>query len=142
MCNATFANANFEYGPSWAILGPSWGYLGAILGYVGNTMVYLGSILGPSWPFLGLLCLYFAARRSQSRFLKLVFRRREMLVFGILLPRLFPELLVEHPWGHLGPSCSHLGAILGYIGPILGPSWAFLGQSWPSLCKFALSNFA
>ena len=137
--NAKFARANFGYGPSLgylgAILGPSWAHVGATLGY-------LGAILGSSWVFLGLLYLYFTARRSQSRFLKLAFCRCEMFVFGILLLWQFPELLLENPWGHLAPSWpilqapwSHLGPYWAHIGPILGPSWAVLGLPWLSLHK-------
>ena len=88
-------------GPSWAILGPSWAYVGATLGN-------LGVILGPSWGHLGPSWGYFTstllpADLSQE-FYKLVFRQCELHVFGILWLWLFPELLLEHPWGHLGPS--------------------------------------
>merc|ERR1712026_580074 len=42
--------------------------------------------------------------------------------FGILPPWLCPELLLEHPGGHLGPSW-----------PILKPPWSYLVPYWADL---------
>ena len=143
----------------WSILGAILGYLGAMLRLSWAISETPWAISGRSWGHFG--PLLYPADLNQG-FQKLVFRGCEMLVFGILLSWLCPEL----PWsfleaiaGNLGLSCSHLGAILGYIGPILGLSWAFLEPSWPSLrgnfcvtqnllwqilrnAKFAKANFA
>ena len=106
-------------------LGPSWGYLRPVLEPP-------WAILGLSWGHLGLswcyFNLHFASCRSQSRFvLKHLVRSCEMLVFGILPPWLFPELLLENPWGHLGPSWAIWKPPWSHVGPILGRSWAHLG---------------
>ena len=101
----------------WRHLGLSWGHLGAILGLPGAT-----------------LPLHYP-RRSQSTFFAPAFCRCEMLVFGILLPWLFPELRLEHSWGHLGPSWailkppwSHLGPYRAHLGPIFGLPGAILAE--------------
>ena len=98
-----------------AILGLSWAYVGATLGH-------LGAILELFWAFLGLLYLDFPARRSQSGFQNLCFVDAKCLFFGILPPWLFPEPLLEHPGGHLGPSW-----------PILKPPWSYLVPYWADL---------
>ena len=97
------------------------------MGYLGPSWAHLGPILGLSWADLALSWGYFTstllpADLSQE-FYKLVFRQCEMLVFGILLPWLFPEPLLEPPWRHLGPSW----AILGHLEAILELSWSYLG---------------
>ena len=113
-----------------AILGLSWGYLGLRWEHHGLSWVDLGAILALPGATLPVLC---CPPISIKIFETCVSSARNAC-FRNPPPRLFPELLVEHPWGHLGLSCSHLGAILGYIGPILGPSRAFLGLSWLSFC--------
>ena len=112
---------------------PSWAYFGATLGY-------LGAILGLSWACLGLLYLYITPRRSQSTFFAPAFCRCETLVFGILLPWLFPELLLENSWGHLGqswailqPPWSHLGLYWAHLGPISGLPGAILAEFMQTL---------
>ena len=57
-----------------------------------------------------------------------------MLVFGMLCS-LCPELLLEHPWGHLGlswailkPPWSHLAPNWAYLGPSLGLPGVILAE--------------